>query len=306
MKSPIARCVLLALLQLVVRAEDWLDGRFDLSTIERTANSAKLTSVANDFQLKQKINSAGSIDEINSRQTGEPNAGLNGELGDELSGAKIKSTGHRPANATNRIDDFEMASSSPETAGRDAANETLAKHPRLFSLTLDKDRLLTLFWSVNDEQRHVLFELKLSLPNQVNAPFMAFGFSAYGAFENADLCVLWNDEQGKFHFQDVWTDANGFINLDKQNDCELLATKKVGGQVYLLFKRKFNTCDAHDFKLTKGTNHLLYALGNGQLEAVYGVRLASIKRKGFARASLFKSKQIPPLLNPGGRSKQLC
>lgn len=282
MKSPIVECSLLLLAVLLQHAfagaDDWLDGKFELSQIERTAaNHPGLPAFDDKFKSKPPANS-------------------------EVISEIIKSAVQRPANqtATNRIDDFELNNSSPNTTASNAANSTLSPmQPRLYSLTLDSDRLLTLFWTVNHEQRHVLFELKLALPNQVSAPFLAFGFSAYGEFENADLCVLWNDEKGKFHFQDTWTDANGFINLDKQNDCELLSTKKVGNQIFLLFKRKLNTCDPHDFRLTKGTNHLLYALGNGQLEAVYGLRLASIKRKGFARVSLFKSKQIPPLLNPG-------
>ena len=293
----IVRLVLLLLLLMVgVQADDWLDGRFELGAIN--VNSIRpASSEADQFKLKQKT-----ADEVASVLNKANSAVVNNEVTGGLSGGIIKSVG---SNATNRIDDFEL-NSRPDATGKNAstaaANSTLAKQPRLFSINLDKDGLLTLFWTVNAEQRHILFELKLSLPNQVNAPFLAFGFSAYGAFENADLCVLWKDANDKFHFQDTWTDANGFINLDKQNDCELLSTKRVGNQIYLLFKRKFNTCDSHDFRLTKGTNHLLYALGNGQLEAVYGLRLASIKRKGFTRVSLFKSKQIPPLLDPGRRA----
>lgn len=286
MKSPIVECSLLFALLLLQRTlaasgDDWLDGKFELSQIERTAAKDLAT-----FAEVDKSPAAGQV------------------INEIINSADQRSADQRSGNRTNRIDDFELNNSPSNTT---AGNSTLSpKQPRLYSLVLDKDHLLTLFWTVNREQRHILFELKLTLPNQVTAPFLAFGFSAYGAFENADLCVLWNDEKGKFHFQDTWTDVNGFINLDKQNDCELLSTKKVGNQIYLLFKRKFNTCDSHDFRLTKGTNHLLYALGNGQLEAVYGLRLASIKRKGFARASLFKSKQIPPLLNPGRHLMNYC
>ena len=292
MKSPMVAVLLLVLASGAVKTDDWLDGKFELSQIEQTATVKLAGNEAG--KLKQKLN-----DGMSSKQ--KLDAGIkseiNSEVNNEVTGEIIKSTDGRLVNTTNRIDDFELNASQ---APSDAPNATLsAKQPRLFSIGLDPDHLLTLFWTVNHEQRHILFELKLSLPNQVSAPFLAFGFSAYGAFENADLCVLWEDEKSRFHFQDTWTDANGFLNLDKQNDCELLSTKKVGNQIYLLFKRKFNTCDSHDFKLTKGTNHLLYALGNGQLEAVYGLRLATIKRKGFARVSLFKSRQIPPLLNPG-------
>lgn len=297
MSSPIVRLVLLVLLGVLLvdglQADDWLDGRFETAAINVNSFSPTGSEADQQFKLKQKA-----ADEVASVVANRVASVNSNEVTDGLAGREIIRSA---SNATNRIEDFELNSRSGETTGKGAAavNATLAKQPRLFSLNLDKDGLLTLFWTVNAEQRHILFELKLSLPNQVNAPFLAFGFSAYGGFENADLCVLWNDDQGKFHFQDTWTDANGFINLDKQNDCELLSTKRVGNQIYLLFKRKFNTCDSHDFKLTKGTNHLLYALGNGQLEAVYGLRLASIKRKGFTRVSLFKSKQIPPLLNPG-------
>lgn len=259
------------------------------------------------FALQISISNASIdwLDKFDSKQTDQSiksssiDQSLDSSLNFEIKNSSSKQLSNEKQSRTNqhKLEDFEL--NSPSQYQKDTTNSTLSKHPRLFSTNLDKDNLLTLFWTVNDEQKHILFELKFSLPTQVNAPFLAFGFSSYGQFENADLCILWNDEKNKYHFQDVWTDSNGFINLDKQNDCELLSTKKINNQIYLLFKRKFNTCDKHDFKLEKGTNHLIYALGNGQLDQVYGIRLSSIKRKGLTRVSLFKSKQIPPLLDPG-------
>lgn len=259
-----------------VSTDDWLDTKVDLK------------------QISQSI----LIDEFDQNLNDE-NAKIKSKLdrNDASKSIIINKT-----NDQNKIEDFEfnLPSDLNKDLNKNQTNSSsLKQQPKLYSLILDKDHLLTLFWTVNYEQKHILFELKFNLPNQVNSPFLAFGFSSYGQFENADLCVLWSNEQNKYHFQDTWTDSNGFLNLDKQNDCELLSTKKVANQIYILFKRKFNTCDKHDFKLSKGTNHLIYALGNGQLDQVYGLRLASIKRKGFIRASLFKSKQITPFLNPG-------
>ena len=280
MSSKVLEILLLLSLQVCLSRSSsddvWMDTRFDLKQINQ-----------NDFS---------------SKGTGERNALDSNKINLDFA----TSSANRASAATNKtdstdqrkIEDFQL-NSAADTNDRTNSTLSATQHPRLFSLVLDPNGLLTLFWSVNHEQKHVLFELKFNLPSQVNAPFLAFGFSSYGQFENADLCVLWNDDKNKFHFQDTWTDANGFLNLDKQNDCELLSTKKVGNQIYLLFKRKLNTCDKHDFKLEKGTNHLIYALGNGQLEQVYGLRLSTIKRKGFVRASLFKSKQIPPVLNSG-------
>lgn len=252
--------------------ETWLDTRIDLKDLDQQTHSP--------------------IDQKN-HQT-------NDKLNFDLISSSFSSNQSNDSTSkkSNRIENFDLNSSftSTETS---QINATLSdRSPRLYSIILDDDRLLTLFWTVNYEQKHIIFELKFNLPNQVNAPFLAFGFSSNGQFENADLCILWNDvDKNRFHFQDTWTDSNGFINLDKQNDCELLSTRRISNQIYLLFKRKFNTCDRHDFKLEKGTNHLIYALGNGHLEQVYGLRLTNLKRKGFIRTSLFKSKQIPPLLD---------
>ena len=275
--------ILFTLKHTSIQSENWLDTKFDLTQIGDQSTNG-------NFKNEQD-----KIDFSNNKENDDVlKSGVRKQKINEFQPAQSTNQ----TNEQNKIDDFEL-NKSTDDSNKDQPNSTLSlKQPRLFSLILDKDHLITLFWTVNYEQKHILFELKFNLPNQVIAPFLAFGFSSYGEFENADLCILWNDAKNRFHFQDTWTDLNGFINLDKQNDCELLSTKKSGNQIYLLFKRKFNTCDKHDFKLEKGTNHLIYALGNGKLEQVYGLRLNTIKRKGFTKVSLFKSKQIPPLLNP--------
>ncbi len=47
--------------------------------------------------------------------------------------------------------------------------------------------------------------------------------------------------------QDVWSDSEGHVSLDSQQDYELIEAKHTPGRFYLLFKRRFNTCDPRDY-----------------------------------------------------------
>lgn len=53
--------------------------------------------------------------------------------------------------------------------------------------------------------------------------------------------------------QDAWSDSEGHVSLDSQQDYELIEAKQKSDGFYLLFKRPFNTCDPKDYLIEVGT-----------------------------------------------------
>lgn len=50
-----------------------------------------------------------------------------------------------------------------------------------------------------------------------------------------------------FLLQDAWSDSEGHVSLDSQQDYDLIETKQEPDSFYLLFKRPFSTCDPKDY-----------------------------------------------------------
>jgi len=55
-----------------------------------------------------------------------------------------------------------------------------------------------LFWDVDSVAETIQFRL---VANVNKDDLLAFGFSDYGEPEDADLCVMWTDLQGRHFFQ---------------------------------------------------------------------------------------------------------
>jgi hypothetical protein len=47
--------------------------------------------------------------------------------------------------------------------------------------------------------------------------------------------------------QDVWSDSQGRVNLDSQQNYQLMAATQTPEGFSLLFKRPFSTCDPQDY-----------------------------------------------------------
>lgn len=47
--------------------------------------------------------------------------------------------------------------------------------------------------------------------------------------------------------QDAWSDGEGLVSLDSQQDYELIEAKQKPDGYYLLFRRPFSTCDPRDY-----------------------------------------------------------
>lgn len=50
-----------------------------------------------------------------------------------------------------------------------------------------------------------------------------------------------------FFPQDAWSDAQGQLHMDSQQDYQLLGARKAPEGLYLLFRRAFSTCDPKDY-----------------------------------------------------------
>ncbi len=67
-----------------------------------------------------------------------------------------------------------------------------------YDVTLDSKGKLHLFWDLDIITETLTFRLEAQIQPQET---LAFGFSAYGESEDADLVVYWRDATGKRHFQ---------------------------------------------------------------------------------------------------------
>ena len=55
-------------------------------------------------------------------------------------------------------------------------------------------------------------------------------------------------------FQDAWSDNQGRVTLDTQQDYQLLGARQTPEGFSLLFRRPFNTCDPRDYLIeVRGT-----------------------------------------------------
>ena len=97
---------------------------------------------------------------------------------------KDSSTGEPPNFSDSSVDN---STSSPSSNSA----------PATFQISLDPENKFRVFWSVDQADESVVFELRIA-QQQLN--WFAFGFSAYGSVAEADLCLLWFDKRGKLWF----------------------------------------------------------------------------------------------------------
>ncbi len=153
----------------------------------------------------------------------------------------------------------------PNFSDSSVDNSTSSTAPSTFQISLDPENKFRVFWSVDQADESVVFELRIA-QQQLN--WFAFGFSAYGSIAEADLCLLWFDKRGKlwfdvskeilklvfiftFPFQDIKTDNESFVLSDLQsNDCRLIKVKRDRREHSILrvaFRRSWDTCDPEDY-----------------------------------------------------------
>ncbi|OXB69054.1 hypothetical protein ASZ78_009530 [Callipepla squamata] len=159
-----------------------------------------------------------------------------------------------------------------------------------YKVPLDPQGLLELSWNVSYPEQAVYFQIlirKLKFG-------LLFGMSDRGEFENADLAVLWTDGHSSY-FGDAWSDAQGQLHMDSQQDYQLLGAQKAPEGLYLLFRRAFSTCDPKDYFIEDGTVHLIYGILESPVHSLHTINISTMDR-GLQRVQLLKpSITIPDL-----------
>ncbi|XP_045878939.1 dopamine beta-hydroxylase isoform X2 [Meles meles] len=171
--------------------------------------------------------------------------------------------------------------------------------PFPYRVPLDPEGSLELSWNVSYTQEMVYFQL---LVRELKAGVL-FGMSNRGELENADLVVLWTDGDSAY-FGDAWSDEQGRIHLDSQQDYQLLQARRTPDGLCLLFKRPFGTCDPKDYLIEDGTVHLVYGVLEepfGSLEAINTSGL----QIGLQRVQLLKPNISIPALPSDLRSMEI-
>uniref|UniRef100_A0A914W9W3 DOMON domain-containing protein n=1 Tax=Plectus sambesii TaxID=2011161 RepID=A0A914W9W3_9BILA len=91
--------------------------------------------------------------------------------------------------------------------------------------------------------------------------WIGLGFSSNGAMTGADIVIAWIDQSGKPQISDRHgpTQGNGFPPADSSQNYELLSGRKNRTHTVITFRRRHDTCDHQDWKITSDTTRLIWA-----------------------------------------------
>ncbi|XP_037609304.1 dopamine beta-hydroxylase [Sebastes umbrosus] len=164
--------------------------------------------------------------------------------------------------------------------------------PMPFRVPLDPRKELQLAWNISYANQEIYMELRVvDIKHGV-----VLGMSDRGELTNADLVVLW-DSGVNSYFGDAWSDSEGHVSLDSQQDYELLEAKHKPEGFYLLFKRPFSTCDPRDYLIEEGTVHIIYGLLDEPLASLEQLNLSRI-HTGLQRVLMLRPDTPPTTLPP--------
>nr|XP_016854532.1 PREDICTED: dopamine beta-hydroxylase [Anolis carolinensis] len=160
-----------------------------------------------------------------------------------------------------------------------------------YKVPLDPQSTLELSWNVSYLHREVHFQILVKKLQDG----LLFGMSDRGGFEDADLAVLWSDGVQSY-FADAWSDHDGHLHMDSQQNYKLLKAWSALEGFYLLFKRSFDTCDPKDYRIEDGTVHLIYGILEAPVPSLGAINVSALRRKGLQRVQLLKPDiRIPSL-----------
>ncbi|XP_069465731.1 dopamine beta-hydroxylase [Ambystoma mexicanum] len=162
--------------------------------------------------------------------------------------------------------------------------------PFPYTVPLDPQGQLQLSWNVSYTEEVLYFQI---LARDLRFGLL-FGMSDRGGFEDADMAVLWSDGFNSY-FGDAWSDQDGRLHMDSQQDYQLLEAHKNEKGLYLIFKRAFSTCDPKDYHIEDGTVHLIYGLLDKPSSSLQEINVSTI-HKGLQRVQLLKTDLITPEL----------
>ncbi|KAG7322978.1 hypothetical protein KOW79_014324 [Hemibagrus wyckioides] len=177
------------------------------------------------------------------------------------------------------------SSSSPSSSPDGPSRPSLPYH-----VPLDPAGQLELFWNISYAKQEVYMELRAKeLSHGV-----LLGMSDHGEPTNADLVLLWSDGH-KSYFGDAWSDDDGQVTLDSQQDYELLDARNTPEGFSLLFRRPFSTCDPHDYVIEEGTVHLIYSILDRPIRSLRDLNVSRLQ-PGVQRVLLLRPDTPSPSL----------
>uniref|UniRef100_A0A9J7XYZ0 Dopamine beta-hydroxylase n=1 Tax=Cyprinus carpio carpio TaxID=630221 RepID=A0A9J7XYZ0_CYPCA len=174
-----------------------------------------------------------------------------------------------------------------------ASYQAPAVHSRpalAYHIPLDPSGQLELSWNISYPTQEVYLELKVKELHHG----VLLGMSDRGEPTNADLVLLWDDGH-KSYFGDAWSDNEGRVMLDAQQDYELLETHQSTEGFFLLFKRPFSTCDPHDYIIEEGTVHIIYAMLERPILSLHELNISHLQ-PGIQRVLLLRPDAPSPAL----------
>eukprot|EP00064_Thunnus_orientalis_P008424 superscaffoldBa00000999_g8447 len=191
------------------------------------------------------------------------------------------------------VSSYQAPSTAVEVSSlKSTPSSPLPPLPMPFRVPLDPRGELQLAWNISYAEQEVYMELRVAELRRG----VVLGMSDRGELTNADLVVLW-DSGTKSFFGDAWSDSEGNVSLDSQQDYELIeATQKPDG-FYLLFKRPFSTCDPRDYLIEEGTVHVIYGFLDQPLTSLEQLNLSRI-HTGVQRVLMLRPDTPSPTLPP--------
>uniref|UniRef100_A0AAY4ABC6 Dopamine beta-hydroxylase n=1 Tax=Denticeps clupeoides TaxID=299321 RepID=A0AAY4ABC6_9TELE len=166
-----------------------------------------------------------------------------------------------------------------------------SSRPQLpYHVPLDPGGQLQLSWNISYERQELYLELWAREPRHG----LLLGMSDRGELRDADLVLLWDDGT-KSYFGDAWSDSQGLVSVDEQQDYQLIDAQRTSEGFFLLFKRPFSTCDPRDYIIEEGTVHLLYAILDKPIQSPQKLNL-SLLNPGVQRVLLLRPETPSPPL----------
>ncbi|XP_072310015.1 dopamine beta-hydroxylase [Eucyclogobius newberryi] len=185
-----------------------------------------------------------------------------------------------------------QAPGSPVDVSSLQPEQAIPPLPMPFRVLLDPSGELQLAWNISYASQEVYMELRVDKVHHG----VVLGMSDRGELINADLVVLW-DSGNRSYFGDAWSDSEGRVSLDTQQDYDLIRAEQRPDGFYLLFKRPFATCDPRDYLIEDGTVHFIYGFLDKPLASLEQLNLSRIET-GLQRVVLLRPDNRPPTLPP--------
>ncbi|CAF3197010.1 unnamed protein product [Rotaria socialis] len=123
--------------------------------------------------------------------------------------------------------------------------------------TVLQDNVADLWWTVDDAEREITFELHVKTMG-----WISLGISPAGGMKGADIGVGWVDSNGNVHFQDRYASDFAKPVIDNTTtDWYAIRGREQNGWTAIQFKRLLDTCDSMDYPIKSGTNVVIFAYG---------------------------------------------